>query len=98
MSWQSKCFNDKGLDRNFIQCRYQLRKQLRKLFVFFKYDQNFTVENILFPNAWIKQSPKSNPNHYRINKRNFNKSIQILKQVVKFVYATKRFKNEKYGI
>ena len=80
---------------NYDKQRLILRKKLRKITVFFKNELNFTTQNILFPHIW----QKSLRIHGSKRKDNWTRDglyfrVQILKAVVKFVYATRRFSND----
>ena len=77
--------------------RDKLRKELRKIAIFFKEEKNFNAINILFPNVWQANPKKTNPNYHEIKENNRKREIDVLKCVVRFVQNTKRFKKEKYG-
>ena len=78
---------------DFTISRCRMRKKLKKIAIFFKYEQNFNVMNILFPHLWLKDSNKNEKNCMKIKKKNLEKRVAILKAVITFVDETKRFKN-----
>ena len=77
-----------------------MRKSLRirYLAIHFKYENNFTVQNILFPSIWQQNPRKTNPNFKRIKLKNQQRITKTLKIVVKFITDSHRFKLKKYGI
>ena len=78
---------------NFNVERNKLKKKLRKIDIYFKNPRNFTTQNILFPHIWQKRAyQKSNKT---IKQKNLTNRVEILKAVVNFVRATKRFKTDK---
>ena len=89
----------KSLNKNNIpydEHRNSLKRELKRISSFFKYPNNFNVQNILFPHVWQRRINGTN------NRQNWNRNgtyyrVQILKAVVKFVVRTKRFSND-YGI
>ena len=78
---------------DFTIPRCKMRKKLKRIAIFFKYEQNFNVNNILFPHTWLKDPNKNEENWYEIRKKNLEKRVEILKTVITFVDETKRFKN-----
>ena len=87
----------KDSDMNFNMCRKILRKSARKISCYMKNEANFNVVNLLFPNIWQLDPSKTDPHYKRKIQNNMNRSILILKAVVKYVLETKRFVNEQYG-
>ena len=83
-------------ERNYNQCRNVMRKKLRHLAMFFRYENNFNSQNILFPSVWQHNPRKTNPNFKKIKRNNQYRITQTLKIIVKFVLDTQRFKYEKY--
>ena len=73
--------------------RNKLRKKLRKIDIYFKNPRNFTSQNILFPHIWQRRVYYNN--NKIIKHKNLNNRVEILKAVVNFVRATKRFKTDK---
>ena len=51
--------NENEMDYNKI--RMKLRKELRKVSIFFKEEKNFNILNILFPQIWQSNPKKTNP-------------------------------------
>ena len=87
----------RSLNRNNIDFnveRNKLKKKLKKIDIFFKNPSNFTTINILFPHTWQRRLGNPNKEKDNDNKR-VEKRVQILKVVVQFVRATKRFKTDK---
>ena len=86
---------------DFTIARDKMRKRLKKLAIYFKYNQNFNAKNLLFPHLWqsdpYKEKNEDKDNYLKIKERNLKKRVQILKTVVNFVNDTKRFKND-FGI
>ena len=74
-----------------------MKKRLRHLAIHFKYENNFTSLNLLFPSIWQQNPRKTNPNFKKIKLKNNKRIIETLKIVVKFVLDTHRFKLEKFG-
>ena len=74
--------------------RKKLRKELRKITIFFKYEINFKAKNILFPHSWQTKPRRKDKNYKDIINKNLETRVKILKQVVKFVNETKRFKTD----
>ena len=89
--------NNNNSEKNYDQCRKKFRYNLRKIAKFFRFEYNFTVDNILFPLIWQRDPLKTNPDYWKIKDDNDFRCIRILKSVVNFVLDTKRFKDEKYG-
>ena len=87
----------RSLNRNNIDFnveRNKLRKRLRKIDVFYKNPRNFNSINILFPHTWQRKLGRPNQGADNDKKRT-EKRVQILKAIVQFVRATKRFKTDK---
>ena len=82
---------------DFTIPRCKMRKKLRKIAMFFKYEQNFNVKNILFPHLWMVEQKKGDNNSVRIKRKNLEKRVAILKAIITFVNETKRFKHN-FGI
>ena len=78
-------------NRNYSGYRKRLRKELRKIDVFFKYEENFTAVNILFPHIWQIKPKKKEMNYQEMIEKNTRKRISILKAVIKFTMDTRRF-------
>ena len=68
-----------------------MRKKLRKIDIFFKYEENFTAVNILYPHIWQIKPKKKDENYKEILEKNTRKRISILKAVIKFTIDTRRF-------
>ena len=66
------------------------KKQLKKIIPFFKYPNNFTVQNILFPHIWQRRMNGSNKSN-NWNRDGTYYRVKILKAVVRFVNNTKSF-------
>ena len=81
-------------NRNYNEPRKKLRKNLRRIDIFFRYSKNFNALNILFPHRWQLQPKKSDENFGKLKDQNLKKRTQILKEVVKYVLETRRFKND----
>ena len=62
-----------------------------------KYENNFTIENLLFPNISQQEPIKTNPHYKRIVQQNKYRITSILRAIVHYVIDTKRFKIEKFG-
>ena len=90
--------NHNTYDINYNIQRRKLKSELKKISIFFKYEQNFNCENLLFPYVWLVDPNKKDPNYQEIKNRNQYRITNVLKAVVKFVKNTKRFKKEKYKI
>ena len=76
--------------------RLKLRKELRKISIFFKNGLNFSTQNILFPHIWQRRiSGRKRSDNWNRDGTYFR--AQILKAVAKFVLNTKRF-NDDFGI
>ena len=58
---------------DFTIRRCKMRKKLKRIAIFFKYEQNFNVNNILFPHTWLKDSTKNEKNWYEIKNKNLEK-------------------------
>ena len=84
-----------NIDYTIPRCK--MRKKLSKIAMFFKYEQNFNVKNILFPHLWMTDPNKDNNNYFRIKRKNLGKRVEILKTVITYVNETKRFKHN-FGI
>ena len=81
---------------DFTIARQQMRKRLKKLAIFFKNNENFKAENLLFPQIW--QGRPENNNDFKKNMDKYlKKRVEILKTVINFVNSTRRFKND-FGI
>ena len=78
---------------NFNVERNKLRKKLRKIDIYFKNPKNFTPQNILFPHIWQRRIYQNG--NKKMKQKNLSNRVQILKAVVNFVRATKRFKTDK---
>ena len=76
--------------------RNKLKKELRKITIFFKHERNFTIQNLLFPHIWQRKLTGKGK-HQDWNRDGVYYRTQILKAVAKFVMNTKRF-NDDYGI
>ena len=84
-----------NIDFTIPRCR--MRKKLRKIAIFFKYEKNFNATNILFPHLWLLDPKKKDNEYIRIKKKNLEKRVDILKTVITYVNETKRFKHN-FGI
>ena len=78
-------------NRNYVGYRKNLRKRLRKIDIFFKYEENFTAVNMLYPHIWQTKPKRKDENYKEILEKNTRKRISILKAVIKFVIETRRF-------
>ena len=78
-------------NRNYDGFRKKLRKNLRKIDVFFKYEENFNAVNLLFPHIWQIKPKKKDINYQEMLERNTRKRVSILKAIVKFTMETRRF-------
>ena len=87
-----QCYSPRNVE--YDPLRKTLRKNLRKIDIFFKYEINFNVVNILFPSKWQLQPRKKEKNFQQIKEKNLQKRIQILKEVILFVNKSKRFKDD----
>ena len=87
-----RSLNHSNIDFNVE--RNKLRKKLRKIDVFYKNPRNFNSINILFPHTWQRKLGRPNQGVDNDKKRT-EKRVQILKAIVQFVRATKRFKTDK---
>ena len=83
---------------NYKYIRFKLWKDLRKLHSKFRYENNRTVENLLFPHIWILD-PRKDCNEYWF-KLQYNEQlrVKILKRICLFVLESKRFEKEEYGL
>ena len=85
---------------DFTIARQKMRKRLKKLAIYFKYDKNFNAENLLFPHLWqgnpIKEKNKGE-NYLKLKEKYLKKRVLILKTVINFVNSTRRFNND-FGI
>ena len=88
-------YNEYEMDYNIIRNKFKI--ELCKQAIFFKQGKNFNIINILFPHVWQQDPIITNPKYHEIKKKNKKREIGILKSVVNFVKATKRFKKEKFG-
>ena len=79
-------------NKNFTILRNKMKKELRKITVFFKQEINFNARNILFPHIWQLKPKRKDENYQQTIEKNLNKRVKILKQIAKFVNETKRFK------
>ena len=85
---------------NYNVVRNKLRKDLRKIDVFFKNEINFNTMNILFPHVWQRKLTNVKRNEQQQiewKQKRLRKRVDILKAVANFVRNTKRFNND-YGI
>ena len=87
--------NENEVNYNIV--RSDFRQQLIKQAKFFEHEINFNIINILFPNVWQQDPINTNPKYHEIKERNQKREVAILKEVVKFVINTKRFKKEKFS-
>jgi hypothetical protein len=83
---------------NYNKERLKLQKQLQKLIIFFRYPENFTSENLLFPHIWIPQPQRKQKNWMELYEKNMNIKINIFKLIATYVRNTKRFERDKFGI
>ena len=52
--------------KNYNICRFDLRKKLRQIAKFYPYDNNFNVQNLLFPNGIFIKPLKQELNYKQI--------------------------------
>ena len=73
--------------------RFKFRQKLIKINNFYRPDHHFIALYILFPHHWM-QKPSKDDKEYRIKLNRFTRNrVEILKSVVVFVLATKRFEH-----
>ena len=77
--------------------RHDLRRDLRKMHVHFRNDYNWNPDSMLFPHYWAPMPAHNDPKYYYKYQGNIRLRVNIIKRVVRFVIATKRFEKEKYG-
>ena len=91
-------FEDRNnFEVDYIKCRWRLRKELKRISIFFKYEHNFNCKNLLFPHVWQDIPRKSNPNYNKIKEDNERRETAILRAVVRYVQDTLRFRQERYS-
>ena len=85
-------------ETNYNACRNILKYKLRRIDSYFKNRAHFNVINLLFPHTW-QIKPQRKDKDYKIKIENGTKRrISIFKEIINFIYLTKRFKREKFGI
>ena len=87
--------NDNECDYNV--CRNILKARLKRIDGFFKNPSHFNVTNLLFPHSWQRKPYYSDPNYKLKKVAQVKRRVNILKEIINFVKATKRFKGEKFG-
>ena len=74
--------------------RNKLRKALRQINKRFREEIHFNITEILFPHTWQYKPNRDDHNINLILKQNLGVRIAILREVIKYVKLTKRFKDE----
>ena len=78
---------------NYDRCRNEMKNRLRRTAIFFNNPIHFNTNNILFPHTWQQQPIRKQHNFKEIIKKNDKRRAEILKIVVRYVMATKRFQD-----
>ena len=78
-------------ETNFNASRNILEYKLKRIDSFFKNRANFNVINLLFPHVWQVKPQRKDKNYKTKIENGTKRRICIFKELIEFVYRTKRF-------